>query len=50
MLYEKVVDLIGAVPVGFEPLVYIGSILVLLFLLQTVFSILWSLLNWIGGK
>ena len=50
MLYEKIVELIGVVPVGFEPLVYIGSILVLLFLLQTVSSILWTLLNWIGGK
>ena len=50
MLYEKIVELIGVVPVGFEPLAYIGSILVLLFLLQTVFSILWTLLNWIGGK
>ena len=50
MLYEKIVELIGDVPVGFEPLVYIGSILVLLFLLQTVFSILWTLLNWIGGR
>lgn len=50
MLYEKVVELIGTVPVGFEPLVYIGSILVLLWLLQTVFSVLWTLLSWIGGK
>lgn len=50
MLYEKIVELIGEVPVGFEPLVYIGAILVLLFLLQTVFSVLWTLLNWIGGR
>ena len=50
MLLEKVVELIGEVPVGFEPLVYIGCILVLLWLLQTVFSILWTLLDWIGGK
>lgn len=50
MLYEKIVELIGEVPVGFEPLVYIGAILVLLFLLQTVFSVLWTLLSWMGGK
>lgn len=50
MLYEAVVNLIGAVPVGFEPLVYVGCILVLLWLLTSVFSILWSLLGWIGGK
>ena len=50
MLYEKVVELIGDVPVGFEPLVYIGAVLVLIWLLQTVFSILWTLLSWIGGR
>lgn len=50
MLYEAVVNLIGEVPVGFEPLVYVCCILVLLFLLNSVFSILWSLLSWIGGK
>ena len=50
MLYSQIVELIGEVPVGFEPLVYIGAILVLIWLLQTVFSILWTLLNWIGGK
>lgn len=50
MLYEALVNLLGAVPVGFEPLVYIGSILVLLWLLNSVFSILWSVLSWIGGK
>ena len=50
MLYSQIVELIGDVPVGFEPLVYVGAILVLIWLLQTVFSILWTLLNWIGGK
>lgn len=50
MLYQAIVDLIGEVPVGFEPVVYLGAILVLIWLLSTVFSILWSLLSWIGGK
>lgn len=50
MLYEALVSLIGEVPVGFEPLVYLGSILVLIWLLSSVFSILWSVLSWIGGK
>lgn len=50
MLYSAVVNLIGPVPSGFEPLVYLASILVLLWLLSSVFSILWSVLNWIGGK
>lgn len=50
MLYEALVNLIGDPPVGFEPLIYIGAILVLIWLLSSVFSILWSVLNWIGGK
>lgn len=50
MLYEALVNLIGDVPVGFEPLVYIACVLVLIWLLSSVFSILWSVLNWIGGK
>lgn len=50
MLFEALVSLIGEVPVGFEPLVYLAAVLVLLWLLSSVFSILWSLLSWIGGK
>lgn len=50
MLYEALVNLIGPVPTGFEPLVYMAACLVLLWLLSSVFSILWSVLNWIGGK
>ena len=50
MLYEAVVSLIGEVPAGFEPLVYVACILVLLWLLSSVFSILWSVLSWIGGS
>ena len=47
MLYEALVNLIGPVPTGLEPLVYMAACLVLL---SSVFSILWSVLNWIGGK
>lgn len=50
MLYEAVVNLLGPVPVGFEPLVYVLCVPILLWLLTSVFSILWSLLSWIGGK
>lgn len=50
MLYEALIELIGEVPTGFEPLVYVFACVVLLWLLSTVFSILWSLLSWIGGK
>ena len=49
MLYEAVVELIGPVPVGFEPLVYVACILVLLWLLSSTFSILHSVLGWLGG-
>jgi len=50
VLYEAVVNLIGEVPLGYEPLVYIACILILLWLLSTTFSILWQIINWIGGK
>ena len=50
MLYEALVNLIGDVPTGFEPLIYAFACIVLLWLLSSVFSILWSIINWIGGK
>lgn len=50
MLYEAIVNLIGAVPAGFEPLVYCLSVVVFLWVLSSTFSILWSIINWIGGK
>ena len=46
MLYEEVVNLLGDVPVGFEPLVYFGCILLLIWFLQFFSSILWSVLKW----
>lgn len=50
MLYDAVTELIGDVPVGFEPLIYVACVLVLLWLLSSMFSIIWSVLNWISGK
>lgn len=50
MLYEAVVNLIGDVPVGFEPLVYIACAVLLLWLLNTTFSIIFQVVNWIGGR
>lgn len=50
MLYEAVLNLIGEVPVGYEPLLYVIAAIVLLWLLDHVFSIIWSVLSWIGGK
>lgn len=50
MLYEAVVELLGEVPVGYEPLIYVMAAIILLWLLSHVFSIVWSVLSWIGGK
>lgn len=50
MLYEALVNLIGPVPVGFEPLLYVLCVPLLLWLLDHVFSIIWSVISWIGGK
>lgn len=46
MFYEEVVNLLGEVPAGFEPLVYFGCILLLIWFLQFFSSILWSVLKW----
>lgn len=50
MLYEEVIALIGEVPQGFEPIVYFGCILLLIWFLQFASSLLWSILSWIGGR
>lgn len=50
MLYEALVSLIGEVPAGYEPLILALSVPVLLWLLSSTFSILWSVLSFIGGK
>ena len=49
MLYEKVVELIGTPPAGLEPVLYIVCVLVLVWLLSTFFSVLWSFLQLLGG-
>ncbi len=50
MLYEEIVKLLGPVPPGFEPVVYFGAVLVLLWFLQFVSRILWTVLSWIGDQ
>lgn len=50
MLYEEVIALLGDVPPGFEPLVYFGCIMLLIWFLQFVSSVLWAVLSWFGGK
>ena len=49
-IYAAVVELIGEVPAGCEPLVYVFSCVVLLFLLQQAFGIVYAVVQWIGGK
>lgn len=49
-IYDAVISLVGAAPSGFDILVWIFSALLLFFLLRSVFSILHSVISWIGGK
>ena len=49
MLYDKIVDLVGVVPAGLEPVFYIVCCLILVWLLSTFFSILWNFFRLIGG-
>lgn len=49
MLYDKIVELVGTVPAGMEPVVYVMSCLILVWLLSTFFSVLWSFLLLLGG-
>ena len=48
-IYDQVVSLVGDVPIGFEPVVYLASIVILIFLLSTGFRVLYSVLSWVGG-
>lgn len=49
MLYDKIVELVGDVPAGMEPVLYVVACLILVWLLSTFFSVLWSFLHLIGG-
>lgn len=44
-MYDAIQALIGAVPYGFEGVVYVLCIPVLLWLLSQFFGVLWSLLG-----
>lgn len=45
MLYEEVTSLIGEVPAGFEPVIYICCIIVLLYILDCFYGVLRMLIN-----
>lgn len=49
-IYDAVIDLVGTPPAGYEILVWVFSALVMFFLVRSVFSIINSILNWVGGK
>ena len=50
MFTEQVTALIGEVPAGCEPLLWLVCALVLFFFLDLVFGIVWAVVKWIGGK
>lgn len=49
-IYEQVVAIVGEVPAGFEPVVYLACLFILVFLLSTGFRILFAVLGWVGGQ
>lgn len=49
-IYEALVSLVGEPPVGLEPLVYVMSCVILLFLVLSAFSLVGAVVKWIGGK
>lgn len=49
-VYQAITELIGEVPAGYEIIAWILSGCILLFLIRSVFGIISSLLEWIGGK
>ena len=49
-VYEAILELIGPVPAGYEPIAWIFAGLVLLYLPCSVFSLIASVVNWIAGR
>lgn len=49
-VYEALLELVGPIPAGFEPLVWTVSAVFLLYLVVSVFSILASVIQFAGGK
>lgn len=49
-IYESLIALVGDVPVGFEIIAWIFSAIILIYLVRTVFSIIASVLQWVGGQ
>lgn len=49
-IYESVIALVGDVPAGFDIIAWVFSAIVLIYLVRTVFSIIATILNWVGGQ
>lgn len=48
-VYEALIGLVGEPPAGYDIVVYLVACVVLLYLLTSAFSIIGSVLKWIGG-
>lgn len=49
-VYQALLELIGPVPTGYEILAWLMAAVVLLYLLCSVFSIIASVIKFIGGR
>ena len=48
-IYQAIEELIGAVPVGYEPLAYVVCAVILIFLLSNCFMLIGSIIKKLGG-
>lgn len=48
--YEALINLIGVPPAGYDIVVWVVCAVILLYLITSVFSILASVLQFVGGK
>lgn len=49
-IYQAVLELVGPVPAGYEILCWLLAGIILVYLLCSAFSVIASIINWIGGK
>lgn len=49
-VYEAIVSLIGEVPAGYDIIAWVVCAVILLYLITSAFSIIGSIINWIGGR
>lgn len=49
-IYDAMQQLIGEIPVGYDVIAWMFAAAIFLFLLRSVFGILYSLFDWMGGR